>query len=101
MQGYNQVLVLITPIELKDELVDQLMGLSCISGFSLNLIDGYSRENAHFNINEQVEGYRQFYRFEILHQEKYEVEILQALKQICTTGHARYWVLPVNSVGHF
>jgi len=101
MQTNNQLLVLIAPLEIKDDLVDVLMDLDFISGFSLNLIDGYSREHSHYNINEQVEGYRKFYRFEILHQQEQEEKILNSLKHTGCNDHVRYWILPIQKEGHF
>jgi len=99
MQNNSQILVLITPLEIKDDLVDVLMNLDLISGFSLALIDGYSQEHSHYNINEQVEGHRKFYRFEILHSQKDEDNILNSLRAAGSNQHVRYWVLPVKSNG--
>lgn len=101
MQTFNQILVVIVPEEIKDNLIDQLMALDFISGFSLGQIDGYSRAHSHYSINEQVEGYRKLYRFEVLHQENQEAQILGALKATCSKIKARYWILPVTSMGHF
>lgn len=101
MQTYNQILVVIVPAEIKDDLVDNLMVLDFISGFSLSSIDGYSRSHSHYNINEQVEGYRKFYRFEVLHQETQEAEVMKQLKKTCSKTKARYWIMPVSSIGHF
>lgn len=101
MLTYNQILVVIVPQDIKDELVDTLMGLDFISGFSLNEMKGYSKENSHYNINEQVEGYRQFIRFEVLHKEVEEKRIIEALSKPCRAAKARYWILPVVSAGHF
>ena len=99
MQSSSQILVLISPLETKDDLVDVLMSLDLISGFSLVLIDGYSQEHSHYNINEQVEGHRKFYRFEILHDEKDEDNILESLRVVGSNQHIRYWIVPVKSNG--
>jgi len=101
MPTSNQLLTIIVPDELKDDLVDQLMTLECISGFNLDRMKGYSQAHSHFNISEQVEGYRELNRFEILHSNTDEEVILMSLKEICNTAHARYWISPVLSSGHF
>jgi len=101
MQTNDQILVLIAPVEMKDDLVDVLMEIDFISGFSLSLIDGYSREHSHYDINEQVEGYRKFYRFEVLHRQQEQEKVLTSLKKDCSNGSVRYWILPVINEGRF
>lgn len=101
MQVDNQALIIIAPREIKDDLVDDLMQLDIISGFSLTVIDGYSREHSHYSVDEQVEGYRRFFRFEILHRTTQEQQILEALKQTCGPANIRYWLQPVSKVGRF
>ncbi len=101
MQANSQALIIIAPKEIKDDLVDRLMALDIISGFSLTVIDGYSREHSHYSIDEQVEGYRRYFRFEVLHQQEQELSILQALEQTCAPARARYWVQSVSRIGRF
>ena len=101
MKTNSQALIIIAPQEIKDDLVDDLMALDIISGFSLTVIDGYSREHSHYSIDEQVEGYRRFFRFEVLHQQKQEIPILQALEPTCATAKVRFWIQPVNRMGRF
>lgn len=97
----HQLLIVVVPFEIKDDVVDTLMGLKDISGFNLATIAGYSREHSRFNIREQVEGHRQLFRFEILHQSSQQAQLLLSLQQACTGAHARYWVIPVVEQGHF
>jgi hypothetical protein len=101
MQTRNQLLVLIVPLEIKDEVVDCLMALDFISGFNLNMINGYSRIHSQYDVSEQVEGHRRLYRFEVLHKGEEEEPILNAIKASCSKDQVRYWVMPVNSQGHF
>lgn len=101
MRTNSQALIFIVPKEMKDDMVDDLMALDIISGFSLTVIDGYSREHSHYSIDEQVEGYRRFFRFEVLHQQEQEVQILKALEKTCSPAKVRYWVQPVTRVGRF
>ena len=51
----EQLLVLIAQNDIKDDIVDTLIELEFLSGFSLGNICGFSREHSHFNIKEQVD----------------------------------------------
>lgn len=97
----SEQLILIAPDEIKDDIVDQLIGLSQLSGFSLSEINGYSREHSHFDIREQVEGYRKFHRFEIFLDSNETAAVLTALKPVCASAAVRYWILPVLTAGSF
>ena len=93
------VLVAIVPEDLKDKVVDTLMGESFISGFSLSKIQGFSKEHSHYNIKEQVEGYRDFFRFEILHQAFTSDKLRQLLSKTNNNKRIRYWILPLIETG--
>ncbi len=93
--------VLIAPQELKDDLVDLLISMDSLSGFNLKTINGYSKEHSHFNIAEQVEGYRELIQFEVLLPEKDKKSFLAQLAPLCRPAKLRYWFLPVSDDGHF
>ena len=97
--NHQQLLVLIVADELQDDIVDSLILLEDISGFTLSTIEGYSREHSQFNLRELVEGHRKMSRFEILHGSEQETEILAALAAACGDTQARYWITPTRS-GH-
>ncbi|PCI72916.1 MAG: hypothetical protein COB38_02435 [Gammaproteobacteria bacterium] len=96
----EQLLVVIAPVEIKDDLVDTLMSLECVSGFNFSEIGGYSKTHSQYDIGEQVQGYRKLQRFEIVHQSIEEAIILKALKKVCRNAQIRYWISPINSMGH-
>ncbi len=96
-----QMLVAVVPAEIKDDVVDALIALPSVSGFNLTRIAGYSREHGLFNLREQVEGYREMYRFEILHDRVQQDSLLAALDEACAVSRARYWILPLLGQGHF
>ncbi len=96
----TQLLVLIVPEALKDDMVDTLMGLDDVSGFTLSTAAGYSREHSHFNLREQVEGYRSFFRFEVLHLPQVREHLCEVLAETCGDEPVRYWVAPVLVEGH-
>ncbi|MCM2527025.1 DUF3240 family protein [Shewanella algae] len=93
----KQLLVLIVQHNLKDDVVDTLMSLDYLSGFSLINICGFSREHSHFNLKEQVEGYREFYKFEVMHPQESQQALLQTLAEVCR--HSRYWIVPIATDG--
>jgi hypothetical protein len=97
----NYILFVIVPVAIKDELVDTLITLKEITGFSLVEIAGYSREHSHFSQREMVAGYQTQYRFEVMHSQDQQVRLLETLAPLCATAHARYWITPVVEQGHF
>ena len=97
----EQLFILISPKELKDELVDLFISMEQLSGFNLKNINGYSQEHSSFNITEQVEGYREFFQFEVLIKSSDKEILFTQLTPICQAAKLRYWLLPVNESGHF
>jgi len=95
------LLSLIVPLEIKDDLVDTLMEQEDITGFTLFPVDGFSKKHSEFNIKEQVEGYRRYYKFEIMHSIDIQQALLQSIKPICEASNIRYWVYDLNSSGNF
>ncbi|MDO6619227.1 DUF3240 family protein [Shewanella sp. 10N.286.51.B2] len=95
----QQLLVLIAQNDIKDDIVDTLIELDFLSGFSLSNICGFSREHSHFNIKEQVEGYREFYKFEIMHSDDNQEKLLSALSTVCQHNPCRYWITPIVNSG--
>lgn len=95
-QQNNDMLILVAmvPENMKDVLVDALIAQKQLSGFSLSKIQGYSAANSHFNIQEQVEGYKDLYRFEIMHEAGFSEHLLTIVKSLFHTGNLRYWVTP-------
>jgi len=95
----EQLLVLIAQNDIKDDIVDTLIELDFLSGFSLGNICGFSREHSHFNIKEQVEGHREFCKFEIMHPTIQQESLLQAISIVCKHNPCRYWIMPIQQTG--
>jgi hypothetical protein len=95
-----QVLVLIVPVALQDDVVDALIGLPAVSGFTLSDAAGYSSEHSQFNLSEQVEGSRKFSRLEVVHEPLIFEELCAALEQAFGGQAVRYWLSPVLEQGH-
>lgn len=93
------ILIAIVPEALKDNVVDSLMADSFLSGFSLSKIQGFSQAHSHYNVSEQVEGYRDFYRFEVLHKAAQSSALLNLLKKVSSQKSVRYWILPLIEAG--
>lgn len=97
----HQLLTFIVPIEIKDDVVDTLMTLECISGFNLERIAGFSKEHSQYSLREQVEGSRDLYRFEVMHKIDEKEGLLAALAPVCNAPTIRYWIVPIIEQGHF
>ena len=95
------LLSVVTPLQLRDQVVDALIACEFISGFSLANIAGYSRDHAHYRLLEQVEGYEEFARFEVIHGAEHQAALLEALRPLCAPAGCRYTITPVIRSGHF
>ena len=96
----QQLLVIMVPAEIKDDMVDALISCEGISGFNMETIAGYSKEHSQYNLREQVEGYREFFEFEVMHSREQESSLLATLRPVCESAPIRYWIIPVLSQGH-
>ena len=98
----QQVLfTLISPQELKDDIVDELLNIPEITGFNLLIINGYSKEHSSFNVAEQVEGYRELFQFEVLINSVDQAALMSGLRPVCQSAHLRFWITPIIEEGHF
>ncbi|WP_162846031.1 DUF3240 family protein [Seongchinamella sediminis] len=95
-----QILVAVIPENLRDDVVDALIEMPQISGFGMQVIEGYSREHSQYDLREQVAGHRRMYRLEVMHTQAQEAELLDALQSSCTANPVRYWITPVLGWGH-
>ena len=96
-----QLLNLVVPIDIKDDVVDALIEFDGITGFNLEKISGYSKEHSLFNLREQVEGSRELFRFEVMHSRDEQQRLLSSLGPVCDTPRIRYWITPILEQGHF
>jgi hypothetical protein len=96
----TRLLVLLSPADRRDDLVDALMGNADIGGFTLSPALGYSREHSHFSLGEQVAGYRDYSRFEVLFDARQQEQVLAALRQAAGNERLRYWIMSVPETGH-
>ena len=96
----EQLLVAIAAESIREDLVDALISLESVSGFSLATIDGYSRSHSEYDLKEQVAGYRRLCRLEVLHRPDQQATLLQALQAVCEASPVRYWITPVTEGGH-
>lgn len=69
------------PLSFRDTVVDALLELDDLDGFSIVPIDGHSRENSQFDKLEQVVGYRRMIRLEIIVDKEMRQRIIEKLSQ--------------------
>lgn len=96
----RQLLIMMVPGDIRDDVVDALIGCADVSGFNMTTIAGYSKEHSQYDLREQVEGYRQFFKFEVMHETAQQADLLAALRPVCTAANIRYWIVPVLEQGH-
>lgn len=85
--------------DITDSVLDCLLCQPYVSGFSVQQIDGYSKDHASYTVTEQVAGYRAICRIDI-RLEKSEIHALtSAIKQLDLQHSIRYWVTPVIEFG--
>ena len=96
----QQLLTIMVPLELRDDFIDVLIGCDLLSGFSMTAIAGYSREHSQYDIREQVEGYREFSRFDVMHDCIQQEELMTHIRATFVATKIRYWISPVLSQGH-
>ena len=95
-----RLLVLMVPRERRDDFVDTLMEWEELSGFTLLPALGYSREHSHLSVPEQVVGYRDFDRFEVVLDALHLPPLFERLSEACGRERLRYWVYPLSAEGH-
>jgi hypothetical protein len=96
----HQLLIMMVPGELRDDVVDSLSGCEGISGFNMTTMAGFSKEHSQYDLREQVEGYRKFFKFEVMHARPQQATLLAALRPVCSSANIRYWIVPVLEQGH-
>ena len=95
------IFTVIVPTSIKDQVVDNLMGLPNITGFNLKKINGYSKEHSLYDVSEQVEGYKTFYQFEVLIASSELSKLKDSLNPVCQPAKLKFWLTPVIESGHF
>lgn len=100
MADQELIFTVISPNELKDDIVDRLMNLDAISGFNLTRISGYSKKHSSYNIEEQVQGYRDLTRFDVLVKVQDVEKLKLHLSGLSPRSKLRYWQTYINESGH-
>lgn len=85
--------------ETVDNVLDCLLCLEFVSGFSTQRIEGYSKEHAHYSVSEQVAGFRAVCRIDIQLKLSEIDALTAALAELSLQHRIRYWVTPVIAMG--
>lgn len=86
--------------QLEADLVDTLIELECVSGFTLSPVFGFSREHGQLNRDEQVAGSRKQVKAEIIHSPTDTGIILSSLCALNAYHSPRYTVTSLLDEGH-
>ncbi len=95
----QQLLTIIIPLSMKNTMVDVLMAYQDITGFTMTEVAGFSRQHSRYSIQDQVEGYRSFYRLEVVLEITQVRPLLRHLCQFKERYPLRYWLLPLTDAG--
>jgi len=95
----QQMFTIILDKAIKDDAIDIAMSLDDVTGFTLSEAYGYSHQHAQFELKEQVEGYRNLYRLDIIHESAKLPDILTSFTQLGTRFKLKYWVTPILEYG--
>lgn len=99
-----EVLHAFFPLDMRDAVVDALLELDELSGFSIVPIDGHSRDNSQLDKLEQVVGYRRMFRLEVIVNSDLREQVIDHLR-VCRSYKPgdkgiRYYVTPIVESGH-
>lgn len=90
-------LVLVVAPELEEDLVDLLLGLPAVDGFTASTVAGNGKQQ-NMSLAEQVSGRRKRLRFELVLDEQVLAAVLDELRQR-VAGDTVYWVEPLLDFG--
>jgi hypothetical protein len=94
------LLIAIVPEPLRDTVVDTLMAIPFITGFTSIAVQGFSQQNHKFNPIEQVQGFQNMHKFEVLHDATNSNALLQTFRDIRSQESLHYWITPVLESGN-
>ena len=86
--------------EQKADVVDCLLQIDALSGFSLYEIDGFSRRHERYDIAEQIRGARRMLAAEVVCNEHDLTEIRAALQRLNVKEPIRFTLHPIEAMGH-
>ncbi|GLX84095.1 hypothetical protein tloyanaT_03470 [Thalassotalea loyana] len=100
MFSSSLVFTFITPKKHKDDVIDQLMLSDIASGFNIFPIMGYSQKHSAFSLEEQVRGYKDMLKFEVVIEQSELEQLKEELSSLFATIKIRYWATPIIETGH-
>lgn len=93
-----KMLVLNIPPELEEDLIDYLLSLEAVTGFTSYDTRGHGSD-VQLTLAEQVSGRRKRLQFELMIEEDAIPEVLSDLSSAVGRDIA-YWEQPISNVGH-
>lgn len=85
--------------EQRPDIVDALMQVDNLSGFTLYAIEGFSHRQDRFDLDEQIRGSRSMYSAEVICNDKTFTEIKTSLKKLNFNEPLRYYVTELSEQG--
>ncbi|MBY6062726.1 DUF3240 family protein [Pseudidiomarina sediminum] len=84
----------------KADVVDCLLQVDSISGFSIYAIEGYSRSHERYDLVEQISGARRMLTAEIICTDAAVPALQNALAQLHFSDPLRYTLVAIEANGH-
>jgi hypothetical protein len=100
MDKSSQLLTLFIDKEMEADVVDCLIQLDGVNGFTVSKSFGFSSESAHLNKAEQVAGGRHMLKVEIIHNSNCAHVALESLAGLNSRNPLRYIITPIIESGH-
>ena len=98
-QTTDELLVLIVPPTLEENMIDWLLAHERVAGFSSTVIYGHSSDVTRASVAEQVAGRQKRIQFQIhLHSEDVMPVLRDLHKEFCNSG-LHFWRIPLAGAG--
>lgn len=94
-----ELLVVMVPVARCDEVVDALIALEEVAGFTRSRAAGFGREHSHFSLRESVQGYLDQERFELICEHDQVDGVLETVRALAGRDRFFYWVSPLTRSG--
>ena len=98
-QAGDELLVLIVPPTLEENMIDWLLAHDRVNGFSSTTVFGHSSNVNHASVAEQVAGRKRQLQFQIHLSGEDTLPVMRDLREeFCNSG-LHYWRIPLASAG--
>ncbi|MGM0480541.1 MAG: DUF3240 family protein [Pseudomonadota bacterium] len=95
----EQLIKLYFTAEQHPDIVDALMQVENLSGFTLYAVEGFSHRQQRFDLNEQIKGSRSMYSAEVICNAETFAAIKESLSNLHFNEPLRYYITELHEQG--